>query len=91
MVLDSTNGHVGRSRDLDHHGLMLRLLGMFGLGVAFLVISPRLRTDVIDSITAASTQFSLSLAEYSPISYVAVGLVFIGGVMFLFRKAAAPR
>jgi hypothetical protein len=70
---------------------MLRAIGLCGFGALFLTISPRLRSDVIDGITVASTQFSVSLAEYSPISYVAVGVAFIFGVMFLFRKSAAPR
>ena len=70
---------------------MLRIFGVCGFGFTFLLISSSLRNDVIDAITAFSTSASVSLAEYSPFSYVGVGVGLIVGVMVLFRRAASPR
>lgn len=66
---------------------MLRALGMFGLGGAFLIISPELRANVMGDLDA----FGNFLNAHSPISYVCVVFLFLAGAMFWVYRAAQPR
>jgi hypothetical protein len=66
---------------------MFRLLGMFGLGILFLLISPGLRGNVLDAFAACG----IFLDHYSPFSYVGVAVVVLAGMMFGVYRAAQPR
>jgi hypothetical protein len=66
---------------------MLKVLGAFGLGIAFLVISPELRGSVMGGIEALGN----FLTAHSPGSYVCVGIVGLGGAMIWVYRAAQPR
>jgi hypothetical protein len=66
---------------------MLRALGIFGLGGAFLLISPSLRGSVMGLIEATSNY----LTANSPLSYVCLGVVGLVVAMIWVYKAAQPR
>ena len=66
---------------------MFRALGMFGLGILFLVISGSLRDSVMNGIDSVSRAIQM----YSPISYVGIALGVLAGLMFCLHKAAQPR
>ena len=66
---------------------MVRAICLIGLTGGFLVISPSLRDTVTDTFAAATT----SLEEYSPISYVVLGVVVFFGLLFYFSRGSAPR
>ena len=66
---------------------MFRVIGTFGLGGAFLLISPELRGTVIDGINACAR----FLDVHSPLSYVGVGVVILLGGMVWIYRAAQPR
>jgi len=66
---------------------MFRALGMFGLGIVFLVISDSLRASVMNGLDSLSK----AIQVYSPFSYVGIGLGILAGLMFGLYKAAQPR
>jgi hypothetical protein len=66
---------------------MLRLLGVLVMAIVFLFISPNLRGTVMD-ILADAVQ---GLEKYSPVSYVALGLVCLGAFFTSVKRGSAPR
>jgi hypothetical protein len=66
---------------------MFKALSMFGLGGAFLMISPELRGTVMADLAAIGN----FLNEHSPFSYFLLGLVALGGAMIWVYRAAQPR
>jgi len=66
---------------------MFRILGTFGLGILFLLISPGLRGTVMGGIDG----FLAFLDKNSPLSYVGLGVVILAGMMFGVYRAAQPR
>lgn len=49
---------------------MVRAISIFGMGGGFLMISPRLRMNVIDTFAVVSSALNL----YTPYSYIAVAI-----------------
>jgi hypothetical protein len=66
---------------------MLKVLGAFGLGIAFLVISPELRASLMELISAIGS----FLNAHSPVSYFFVGIAGLLGAMIWVYRAAQPR
>jgi hypothetical protein len=66
---------------------MVRALGMFGLGILFLVISRSLRESVLNGLDSLSK----TIQVYSPFSYVGIALGVLCCLMFFLHKAAQPR
>ena len=66
---------------------MTRVLGIFGLGVGFLLISPALRNAAVDAVHGT---LSL-LAQYSPYSYAGVAVLAFGGITFTLVSGSSPR
>jgi len=66
---------------------MFRAVGMFGLGILFLVVSPPLRDSVVNGLDSLGK----TIQVYSPFSYVGIGFAVLGGLMFCLHKAAQPR
>ena len=66
---------------------MLRVLGSFGLGIIFLVISPALRESVMRGIDATGKWIQI----YSPFSYVGIALAILCVLMVCLYQAAQPR
>ena len=66
---------------------MIRVLAMMGLGGGFLVISPPFRMTVLNGIGSAVN----TLNYYSPLSYIALGIVLIGGAAFSVYSPPRPR
>ncbi len=66
---------------------MTRLIGLFGLAGIFLFISPNLREDLGTGFDSAVK----GLDQYSPFSYVGVGLALLLLVMIYLHRSAAPR
>ena len=66
---------------------MTRLLGTFGLGGIFFLISPGLRSAVADGCGALGQQ----LDRHTPYSYIVLGVVvLLSGMLFVY-KSAQPR
>ena len=66
---------------------MLRVLGIGGLGLLFVLISPPLRVSLMDE----ADHLQQTIITNSPWSYVAIGLGALGLVMFAVHRAAQPR
>ena len=66
---------------------MTRVIGLFGLAGTFLFISPNLRDEIGGGFDAAVK----GLDQYSPFSYIGVGLVLLALVMIYLYRSAAPR
>jgi hypothetical protein len=66
---------------------MFRLLGMCGLGILFLMISPSLRLGLVEDYES----FTNYMDHNSPVSYVVLGVVILSGLMFMVYRAAQPR
>jgi len=66
---------------------MVRALALVSLASGFLIISPKLRLTAWDGISVAVNH----LEQYSPYSYIALGLALLVGFMLLLKSAAAPR
>ena len=66
---------------------MLRILGCFGLGIIFLIISPALRESIVQGMDSGLH----GLEFYSPWSYVGVALCMLLGAMAFIYRAAQPR
>jgi hypothetical protein len=63
---------------------MLRILSIFGMAAAFLLISPPLRATVLNGLGQAT----LTLAKYSPYSYIVLALALGAGAV---RSLATPK
>jgi hypothetical protein len=66
---------------------MLKVLSAFGLGIAFLVISPELRASMMGLIEALGN----FLNAHSPVSYFLVGVAGLLAAMVWVYRAAQPR
>ncbi len=66
---------------------MLRALALTGMGGGFMVISPSFRMTVLTGIGAAVN----ALNNYSPFSYIAVGLLLLCGAAYSVYAPARPR
>jgi hypothetical protein len=66
---------------------MLKVLGAFGLGILFLLISPELRATVMAGIDAISNFLNAN----SPGSYICVGVAGLITAMIVVYRAAQPR
>jgi hypothetical protein len=65
---------------------MLRVCGMFGMGILFMLISPKLRQNVFDGLNSGVN----GMEAHSPYSYVGLGVaVLIVGGISLYRGAQA--
>jgi hypothetical protein len=65
---------------------MLRVLGTFGLGIVFVVISPALRQSLLNDVDTVQK----AIGDNSPWSYVAIGVAVLCGVMYSLHRAAQP-
>ena len=66
---------------------MLRVCSMFGLGLGFLMISPKLRGNVQDVFGS----LYLNVQIYAPFSYVALVILVLAAMIASFRQGAQPR
>jgi hypothetical protein len=66
---------------------MLRAIGIFGLGILFLVISPPLRASLIEQFTKLQT----TMIENAPWSYLEAGVVLLVALMIWIRRANQPK
>jgi hypothetical protein len=66
---------------------MTRLLGTFGMGSAFLLISPALRATAMNGFA----WLVFRVQEGSPYSYVLLGLLFFGGAVASFNHTPRPQ
>jgi succinate dehydrogenase/fumarate reductase cytochrome b subunit len=66
---------------------MIRALGIFGLPVLFLMVSPVLRVNLMSDLGS----FEHTVEVYSPLSYVGIALVVVAGLMFCLHRASQPR
>jgi hypothetical protein len=62
-------------------------MGMFGLGIIFLLISPSLRGTLMGGIQG----FGSFLDQNSPLSYVGLAVVILAALMIMVNRAAQPR
>ena len=65
---------------------MIRALALIAFGGGFLVISPPFRMTVLNGIGAAVN----TLNYYSPLSYIALGTVLIGGAALSLYSTPRP-
>jgi hypothetical protein len=65
---------------------MIRALALMSLGGGFLVISPPFRMTVLHGIGSAVN----TLNYYSPLSYIAIGIVLLGGAVFSVYSQPRP-
>ncbi len=66
---------------------MTRIVGMFGFAALFLLISPALRSTVVDASTGMVGLFQ----NYSPYSYIGGALLLFGGVTVTLATGSSPR
>ena len=66
---------------------MLRIFGLTGMAVGFLVISPPFRMTVLHGIGWAVN----ILNQYSPLSYIALGIVLLSGAAASLHSSPRPR
>ena len=66
---------------------MLRIFGLTGLAVGFLVISPPFRMTVLNGVGSAVN----TLNNYSPLSYIALGIVLLSGAAVSLHSSPRPR
>jgi hypothetical protein len=66
---------------------MIRALALIGFGGGFLAISPPFRLTVLTGIGAAVN----TLNYYSPLSYIALGIVLLGGAAYSVYSPPRPR
>jgi len=65
---------------------MIRVLAMMGLAGGFLAISQPFRMTVLNGIGSAVN----TLNQYSPLSYIALGIVLLGGAALSMHSTARP-
>lgn len=66
---------------------MARFLGLFVFGAAFLFISPSLRGSAMDGLGALAAYTS----DYSPYSYIVLGILVLGGITLTLRTGQTAR
>ena len=66
---------------------MLRIFGLCGLAIVFMLISAPLRGRVMGLLAA----FVDMLARYSPVSYVIFGLVSVLAFLIFVSRGSRPR
>jgi hypothetical protein len=66
---------------------MTRVLGTFGLGGLFLMVSPKLRF----SLSASFDFLSVQMDRHQPYSYIGLGVAVLAGVMIFVYQSAQPR
>jgi hypothetical protein len=66
---------------------MLRAMGIFGLGILFVVISPPLRASLMEQFAKLQT----TMIDNAPLSFVEAGVVLLVALMFWIRRANRPR
>ena len=64
--------------------MLFRALGAFGLGIAFLIVSPSLRDTVMDLISAAAAY----VQDNGPASYCVLALAGLGAAMAWIHHAS---
>jgi hypothetical protein len=64
-----------------------RIIGIFGLGGGFLVLSPTLRHDVVEALGRQSQL----LNQYSPLSYIAIGAAALAAAMVYMYRCSKLR
>ena len=67
--------------------MIARAMGFLGMGALFLMISPKIRQTVLDSIGSINHQFEL----YAPYSYVAGVALVLLVLMMSFYRGAQPQ
>jgi hypothetical protein len=67
--------------------MIFRVLSLFGLGGAFLIVSPPLR----DSLIGGIQESGMFLHDHSPASYIGVGLAALVGAMVWVNRASQAR
>ena len=65
---------------------MLRTFGLMGLAGGFLVISQPFRMTVLNGVGSAVN----TLNQYSPLSWVALGIVVLGGAALSLHSPQRP-
>jgi hypothetical protein len=66
---------------------MARFLGLFVFAAAFLFISPSLRGSAMDGLGALAAYTN----DYSPYSYVVLGILVLGGITLTLRTGQTAR
>jgi len=66
---------------------MVRTLGLFGLATGFISISPSLREAVMGIFSSGVQQ----IENYSPYSYVTLGVIALGTFLVSLKRGAQPR
>lgn len=66
---------------------MVRAFCLVGMAGGFLMISPNLRSNLVDSFSQAA----LGIEEHGPYSYVGLGLALMLGLMIYLSRGQAPR
>lgn len=66
---------------------MIRVLGMFGLGGGFLLISSHLRVTAVTGLASMTAE----IQRYSPFSYVGLALAMLVGMAFMLHSTPRPR
>jgi hypothetical protein len=66
---------------------MLRAMGTCGLGIVFFAISPALRSTLVED----GDKIQRTIINYSPWSYIAIGLGILASLMFGLYRASQPR
>ena len=66
---------------------MLRAFSLSGLGVVFLIISPKLRGQCQEAIGSVVS----SMEFYAPFSYVAGVLLVLATLVYSFNRGSRPR
>jgi F0F1-type ATP synthase membrane subunit c/vacuolar-type H+-ATPase subunit K len=66
---------------------MLSVLGLFGLGILFVMISPELRATIVTDVNLLQS----AMVTHSPFSYIGMGLAVLFGMMFALHRASQPR
>ena len=62
---------------------MSRIIGAFGLGIFFLLISPNLRSEFMAGVAYVSD----TLAHFGILTYLGLAVVVIGGLLFVLKRA----
>jgi hypothetical protein len=66
---------------------MVRFLGIVGLGGGFLIISPKLRHELVGALGAQREY----VVAHAPLSYVAIGAALLGAALIYMYRCAKPR
>lgn len=66
---------------------MVRIIGIFGMGGGFLILSPQLRHDVMGGLARQNE----ILVQYSPLSYITLGVIALGSALVYVYRCSKPR